>query len=53
MGGVKLVLDESVDDGALSDRLVANEDDLKLDCMLLVGSVANLVVVFTHTHSNY
>jgi hypothetical protein len=48
VGGVKLILDESVDDGALSDGLVANEDDLELDCVLLVGSVANLVVVFTH-----
>jgi hypothetical protein len=48
VGGVKLILDESVDDGALADRLVANEDDLELDCVLLVGSVANLVVVFTH-----
>jgi len=48
VGGVKLILDESVDDGALADGLVANEDDLELDCVLLVGSVANLVVVFTH-----
>ena len=49
MGGVELILDESVDDGALADRLVANEDNLELDGMLLVCGVADLVFVFTHT----
>jgi hypothetical protein len=49
MGGIELVLDESVDDGALADGLVSDEDYLELDGVFLVGGVADLVVVPAHT----
>jgi hypothetical protein len=48
VGGVELVLDEAVDDGALAHGLVADEDDLELDGVLLVGGVADFVVEPTH-----
>lgn len=52
MSGIELILDESVDDGALPHGLISNEHDFELDGVFLISGIADLIVVFTH-YSNY
>lgn len=51
VGGVELILDEPVDDGALADCLVTDEHYFEFNGVLLVGGVADLVLTLIHNPS--
>ena len=51
MGGVELILDEPVDDGALADSLVADEHNFEFNGVLLVSGVADFVLPLIHNPS--
>lgn len=54
VSGVKLVLDKTVNDRALANCLVADEDYLEFYCVLLVGCETELFVKLgTHAKSKY
>jgi len=46
MIGIKLILDETIDDGALSYTLISNKNDFKLDCMFFMSGIAKLLLIF-------
>ena len=48
MGGVKCVLDESIDDRGLAYVLIADENNFGFEDVLFVGGIADLFFVFFH-----
>ena len=49
MGGIELVFDKPVDDGAFADCLVTNEDHFEFYCVFFVGCIAQILIEFcTH-----
>ena len=49
MGVIECVFDEAIDDGGLADVLIANEYDFGFLDVLLVGGVADFLVVLVHS----